>query len=236
MIGKNVLTFTEIDSTNNYIRLNYSNLNNGDIVTSEVQLYGKGRGDHHWISEKGNLYFSFLLKKEFAFTDMFPLLTVISVSVIELLREYGIEARIKYPNDILVENKKICGILIETTGYQSIQSVIVGIGINVNQIDFGILNEKATSMKLRLNNETDITEILNRFIDIYNKNELIQKETIYTVYKKYSYVIGKYIHLNDEKHRIDNITLDGLLELSSEGHVKRISFNEISLEELYDDK
>ena len=104
MIGKNVIKLESVDSTNNYLKLNSNSLEEGTIVVSKIQTSGRGRSDHEWMSEEGNLYFSFILKGWISRSKVFELLARVSVAVIRVLKDFNIESQIKYPNDILIEN------------------------------------------------------------------------------------------------------------------------------------
>lgn len=97
------------------------------VVFAETQLSGRGKPGREWISPEGGLWCSFLWKVVPDETKKY-LFIMVAASVVELLGMYGIEARIKLPNDVYAGNKKIAGILIENSG----KFVIIGIGLNVN--------------------------------------------------------------------------------------------------------
>lgn len=218
-----IIKFKQITSTNDYIKENYKQLENNTVVVGEKQTKGRGRLDHAWESPKGNLYFSVLLEGKY---DDFTLIKNASLSVVKFLDSIGIKALIKYPNDILVDNKKIAGILIETM-YTDQQINIIGIGLNVNQVDFKELNTKAISMKQISNTIYSLDRVLD--------NILVFLDNQYTVaeYKKYSFVLGRTILLNDKRYMIVDILDDGSLRLRNGDKFVTVKFNEISLEELY---
>ena len=94
----------------------------GTVIVADVQENGRGRRGHLWLSPRGGLYTSILLKRD-------PLLSLrVGVAIARALRQLGIDARLKWPNDVLVVGKKIAGILIETPG----GTAIVGIGVNID--------------------------------------------------------------------------------------------------------
>ena len=105
----------------------------------------------------------------------------------------------------------------------------------MNQVDFAALNQKATSIKQINNSSYNVDEIIQTFIEIYNINELTATEDMFTLYKEFSYVIGKQIRYNNVAYLISDIDKNGDLVLLNEGDVTRISLNEISLEELYNE-
>ncbi len=233
MIGEKILRFKSIESTNDFLKVNSKSLANGTIVVSEEQTNGRGRSNHLWISEKGNLYFSFLIKDDVTRMEIFKYIANTSVAIIRLLRGFRIKSEIKYPNDILVEDKKICGILIESYGSLDIKYLVVGVGINVNQQDFKGLNKKATSIKNETNKSRDLDKILNIFIQSYNDVVKIDFNKIFKEYIGYSVVIGKNITNNKKTYLIKGIHKNGNLILENDGKIKYMSLNEISLEELY---
>lgn len=94
----------------------------GTVVAADVQERGRGRRGHVWLSPRGGLYASIILRND-------PLLSLrVGVAVVRALKHAGIVARLKWPNDVLVSEKKIAGILIEATG----ETAIVGIGVNIS--------------------------------------------------------------------------------------------------------
>ncbi len=235
MIGAKIISFKTIDSTNNYIKNHQADLEDGTIIVSKQQTQGRGRGNHVWESDLGNLYFSFIQKKDISYGNIFSLLSRVCVTIINVLAQYNVHASIKYPNDILIKNKKISGILIETYGNLLLESLIVGIGINVNQIQFGSLQNKATSLQLETDKKVDLDELLQLFIQEYNKSLVVDDMSIFDEYLKHSIVLGKGIDYQGTKYKINTISNRGELLLKSESENKRLQLNEISLEELYDE-
>jgi len=152
-IGKKVHYLKEVDSTNSYASKLASNGSvEGEVVIAESQNKGRGRNKHVWQSPSGcNLYVSIILRPSIQ-AFLAPQLTLVAgVAVAELLRQYcpG-KVFLKWPNDVLIDGKKICGILTEMTVKQgAIDFVIVGIGININirkdDLDQGH-RHKATSL------------------------------------------------------------------------------------------
>ena len=124
--------FDTISSTNDYLlKEEKSKDKDLKICIAEEQTKGRGRRGKSWISPKfKNIYLSLssYLKKE----DLSGLSIAVAVSVSIVLRKFNVTSLIKWPNDLLVGNKKICGILIETTKVDELTKVVIGIGINVN--------------------------------------------------------------------------------------------------------
>lgn len=231
MIGDKIIHFDIIDSTSDYIKKNLDSLKHGTIVIANQQSKGRGRINNTWQSPLGNLYFSFLLKQKTPQDDLFALQMTVSLALIKVLEINGTDAKIKYPNDILVNNKKIAGILLETSGYNSIDSIIIGVGLNLNQLDFYDLNDKATSIKKETNNQCDPINILNQFIEKYNG--LVYNQELYEEYISISDTIGKNITYNNKVYTIKNILPNGNLMISNNDEIIEIHFAKTSFAELY---
>ncbi len=228
MIGRKVYRFETLTSTNDYIKQNLSDLEDGDIVIAKAQTKGRGRRGNSWLSQPGNLYFSFVLKNNHDYQRLFDIVMKISVAIVRLFNDYGLIAKIKYPNDILIENKKISGILIETVGEKEIECLISGIGINVNQRDFSKINDIATSLAIEKNRDYDVKSVLKEFISIYN--EAKDQEEIYRGYIENSCIINKNLVYHGIEYKVVDISREGKLKLLSEA--KEI---DIEIHEIFDD-
>jgi BirA family biotin operon repressor/biotin-[acetyl-CoA-carboxylase] ligase len=199
LIGKSIKIFEELDSTNNFVRLNAANLDNGAIIVAKKQTKGRGQRDNKWVSKEGNLYFSFILKKDLKRDSIFKYIVQSSLAIIRTLKHYNIDALIKYPNDCLVDHRKISGVLIESLGFNMLEHIIIGIGININQVNFGHLENKATSMKHKLNKDSDVERVLETFIENYNDILQNRYEELFNEYLKKSVVIGKEVTYEEEE-------------------------------------
>lgn len=233
MIGKSIKIFEELDSTNDFVKLNVSNLEDGTIIVTKKQTKGRGLRDNKWESIEGNLYFSVILKNDVFRADVFKHIVQSSVAITRTLKHFGINSDIKYPNDCLVNSKKISGILIESLGFKSLDYIIIGIGLNVNQIDFKGLKEKATSIKQIIKQDLNTIEVLNEFISNFNKIIKSNYDRIFEEYIEKSVVINKLINYKDQEYIISNIEKNGTILIRNERAQKRVAFSEISLKELY---
>ena len=112
----NKLHLNKIDSTNNYLKQNYKNLEDYTFVSADLQTNGKGRNEREWKSENGkNLLFSLLLLDKPLFKLYKDISIITAYSIIEALSKIGIKGlSLKWPNDVYVNGKKICGILLES--------------------------------------------------------------------------------------------------------------------------
>ena len=167
--------FDTISSTNDYLLRKEKNKNKDiKICIAEEQTKGRGRRGKSWISPKfKNIYFSLnsFLKKE----DLSGLSIAVALSVSKVLTKINVMSLIKWPNDLLVGNKKICGILIETAKVGELTKVVIGIGINVNMEYSELIDQEWTSIKLEKKKSVDrnsiITEMINQLCITLNKFE-----------------------------------------------------------------
>jgi len=159
-----------IDSTNDFLKelLTNNNAENFTVVTAEAQTKGKGQMGAVWVSEKGKNLTMSILVKDFLFdiNQIYNLNISVAVAIVTVLEAYNIpKLSIKWPNDIMSDNKKVGGILIENVikGAMNIDSII-GIGLNVNQTNFDAL-PKASSLSLMADSTFDKFEILQRIVE-----------------------------------------------------------------------
>ena len=148
----NVIHYEEIDSTNTEARrLSLEGAKQGLVLVAEKQSAGKGRRGRSWESPaRENLYFSILLRPELK-PEKAPMLTlVMAYSVAKVLKNEGFPVQIKWPNDLVLAKRKVCGILTEMHLQRAqIEDVVIGVGINVNTTKFPKeLQDKATSIHL----------------------------------------------------------------------------------------
>ena len=172
LFGKEIIHLSNIDSTNNFAaKLLSENLcQNGAVILADQQTQGKGQRGNVWLSESGkNLLCSFVFKPDnLSVAKQTALTWATSLSLLETLRKFNIEAKIKWPNDLFVSGKKIAGILIENQLQGStIHCSIIGIGLNVNQVNFEGLN--ATSLYNEVKESPIPRLVLNGLIKAMNE-------------------------------------------------------------------
>ena len=185
--------FKEINSTNTYLKENYSNYENLTVVSAEHQTNGKGRFNRKWI-DNDDLLFSILIKENLVKITDYSLL--IAKSIFNVLSKYMDNLSIKWPNDIMVNDNKICGILLEAVSTSKIECVVLGVGINVNTTIFSEdLLLKATSMKSILNRNINKEELLVEIMICFEKdyNEYINGN------KDFISVINNNFYLKDKE-------------------------------------
>lgn len=231
MMIRHVIKLPEVDSTNNYLKRLTSDLKSGSLVVAKQQTQGKGRYGNRWLSELGNLYFSVLIK-DVEREDMFCFLMRTAVSIIRLFSGVGIEAMIKYPNDIVVDKKKIAGILMESSGFERLENLIIGIGININQMDFGELNGKAISMRLLTSKQYDLDTLLKTWIEIFNEHNHPQQ--IYDDYLAKSIILGQTVTYLKQPWVVKKIAPNGAIELYRSGQTCFATFDQMSWQAFYE--
>ena len=158
--GRTLVFLDEIDSTNNEAKRQAElGAPHGTLVIAELQNSGKGRRGRSWESPKGSgIWMSLLLRPEFEPRHASMLTLVAAMAVDEAIRTVtGIDTGIKWPNDIVTDGRKLCGILTEmSTDVDSIQHVVVGIGINANTAEFPEeISATATSLKIACGSEVN---------------------------------------------------------------------------------
>ncbi len=164
-LGQRIYSLDTIDSTNTFARsLNEDECPDGTLIVADQQTAGKGRQGRQWQSQKGmNLLFSLVTRPLFVHDKVrvLPFAAALATADgIEQETKSAIEC--KWPNDLLIDGKKVAGMLIETTTQSdAVLTVILGIGINVNQTDFADdIKDKATSLKLHAQQDIDRVRLL----------------------------------------------------------------------------
>ena len=172
----NVIKLDAIESTNDYLKS--AVFINTQVAYTYNQFKGKGQRGNKWMSEPGkNLAFSIkIYPKNIDIKDQFKINVIFSLLILNTLKALQIpDIKIKFPNDIMSGNKKICGILIELKVKGSeIDNIIIGFGLNVNQENFGEL-PNASSLKLISNLNYDLDVISNLFIQNLTRHNYLNK-------------------------------------------------------------
>lgn len=240
----NIIKLDAIDSTNNFLKelAKKQDLNNFTVVVAKNQTQGKGQMGTTWNSQSGkNLIMSVLVKNVLKNTEeIFHLNVAIALSVIQVLEEFNLpKLSIKWPNDIMSDVKKICGILIENSfkSDKTIESV-VGIGLNVNQKEFDNL-PKASSITLIMQQEFDLDLILNRLLFcIENNCNLIASNNeakLWNDFHKYLFKLNVPMTFEDANNKrfmgiIQGVTSEGKLQMIVEDDsIKTFGIKEIQM-------
>ncbi len=194
-IGQTKVHLSLVDSTNNYAAnlLKLGKAKTGTVILADEQTNGRGQRGEVWQSEPGmNLQFSIIwVPENLSISNQKYLNIVVSLGLVFFLEKKGIKAKIKWPNDILVKNKKICGVLIENQiqGFR-ISSSIIGIGLNVNQQEFE--NFPATSVRNELGQFLPTEQVLDGLLHTLNNEFQKLNSTNIDLVEKcyYSFLLG----------------------------------------------
>lgn len=206
-IGKNLYIFKEVSSTNTVAKfLSMNGAENGSVIISEKQTNAKGRSGKTWESPLGGVWLSIVLNPNVNYSKL-PLITLATgVAVAKTLEKIGVEnPEIKWPNDIIINDKKVCGILTEAvTKFNTIKNVIIGVGIdaNLNIGDFPeTLQDGTTTLKEELGRSGNENLLIKIFLEEFEKiTELFNHEgyeDILKEWRKRSYTIGKIVEVRE---------------------------------------
>ena len=199
LAGYKLISFDKIPSTQTYAlnMVAMGDARDHTVIMAEAQSDGRGRYHRTWVSHHGNLYASFIFSAE----ERDPRLAyVVAVAVTETLISFGINPKIKWPNDILIDDKKVCGILIEYAG----RFVIIGIGINIKS-NPTVPGYKTT--KLDNYARVEKSELLNKLMKNLDKWRQIDFPLIRARWMDLATGLNKIV-----KYRSDNVELIGINE------------------------
>lgn len=206
----------------------------GTVIVADKQNKGKGRLGKSWYSPDGGLWFSVILRPQNLL--VFPIIA--GVAVCEAIKEMGLKTQIKWPNDILVKNRKVAGILAELVD----KTVILGIGLNLNITEFPEeIKDSATSILMETGkpfNKDKALQVLFRKIE--EKHQTLENGNVPTLldeWRKLSTTLGKKVTITTPKEALQgkaiDIDEDGALLLETlSGSIEKIIAGECSLKEL----
>jgi BirA family biotin operon repressor/biotin-[acetyl-CoA-carboxylase] ligase len=245
LLGKSILFSKEIASTNEWAKkLASQGAPEGWVTIAETQTHGRGRLDRAWISPLGGLWFSLILRPEQGSGKAADLTFVAGIAVAETLHEqYGLRTQTKWPNDVLVNGRKICGILGEATFKgKEINAVILGIGINGNFKAERVLPEsvraKATSLKTELNRTIRLEELFTRLLEklevtyaLYTKRGF---SSILEKWKRFADFLGQEVEVTDRNVKITGVAYDvdkdgALIIMLENGAFKHVFAGDVSM-------
>ena len=242
-IGRDIRYFQSIDSTNKRAKELAYNLKEGTVLISEEQTLGKGRIGREWISPKGKgIWMSIVLKPRLEPHKVSGVTQIGAAAIYMALEKMGVNSKIKWPNDILINDKKISGILTEMTGeLNRVDYIIMGIGLNANLDEKDIpidLRHKATSIKLEKDGAIDRKRLTAYILNEFEKFYIAFKEDgdiseAIDILKENSAVLEKEIRvINGKKERTGiakDINKDGELVVDFESGLENISSGEVSI-------
>jgi len=214
IIGKKIFHFETIDSTNLYAKKLVKDASEGTIVISDIQTGGRGRKNRTWSSPKGGLWFSIILYPNIAPDQAMILTMMSSIAITEAIDVItNISPVIKWPNDILINEKKVCGILTEIdTSSEKINYAIVGVGINVNNDLVEDLQKNAISLKEAYGKVIIIEKLLKQILKLLdNYYEILmsgEREIIQNKWLEYSNIIGRNVNIVNGNKKFSGAVLN----------------------------
>jgi biotin-[acetyl-CoA-carboxylase] ligase BirA-like protein len=243
--GKQIFFSRTVGSTNKWARqLAESGAEEGTVTVAETQTAGRGRLGREWISPHGGLWFSIVLRPRKSASEVAKLAFVASLAVARVLRrKYGLRAETKWPNDVTVNGRKICGILGETdfSGKTS-DFTVLGIGINANvhtSMYFSpSIRPVVTSIQDELGRKIAVDKLLRAVLEelekFYDLFIIRGFDPVLTQWKKYAGFLGKQIAVQDGTERIRGLAYDvdteGALILKLENaSLRRVVVGDVSL-------
>ncbi|MBR4967602.1 MAG: biotin--[Bacteroidaceae bacterium] len=242
-----IIKLNEVDSTNRYARDEASTLwreaGTGKIIaiTAKHQTAGRGQLGNIWQSQAGNnLLLTLLVRpgQSLKVTEQFKLSQTVAVALHSTMKRYGIDTRLKWPNDIYVGNRKLAGILIELDySGNFVEQAIIGVGLNVNQVEFPTMDRTPVSMKMLKNNDFDIEDILCNVLkdfEMYYNNLSDEHHTIASEYS--SLLLG---HCKENRFAdadgaftaiIEGVDSYGRIILrTDDGSIRKYAFKEVEM-------
>ena len=193
----------------------------GTLVVAAVQTGGRGRLRRAWGSPEGGLWMSLVLRPDLAVTDAPRLTLAAAVAVTKTLRDLGIDAGIKWPNDVLVEpeEKKVCGILAESSlrnpsnGQTSgIAYVLLGVGLNANVdvADLDVPDRAATTLRAELGRDVEPLHLLGRLLSSLDAElrRIDEFVAILNDWRALSFTLGRQVRVERSGERLEGLAVD----------------------------
>jgi BirA family biotin operon repressor/biotin-[acetyl-CoA-carboxylase] ligase len=245
-IGRKIYYFDIIDSTQNFaLRLSQKSHENGSVVIAERQTNGRGRLNRKWISPKGGIWLSILLKPRFELShiSLFPMITSLSLAI-AIEKTLKIRPELKWPNDLMLNGEKIAGIIIDIAiESNNIEYLVIGVGINfriqpdkISKLINNSQREYKVATIVKENQDGNPIELVQQFLfeleQMYNKVISNSIEEIKKEWIKRSSTIGKKITVTTTtgllKGKAIGIDETGALLLSNRGKIQRLLAGDIT--------
>ncbi len=238
LIGKKIIVFPSLSSTNDIAKREArKGAREGMVIVAEEQTAGRGRLKRAWLSPKGSTSLSIILHP--TPTQLPALIMVASLAVAHCIEKVSLKTQIKWPNDVLVKGKKVCGILIESDVRGSaVDYAVIGIGLNVNLklADFPEIAETATSLSQELGGELSLPEVIRCLLmEVENLYlALPEGDSVFREWRDRLVTLGKEVEIisGQTKHKgvAESVASDGSLLLRQpDGNLMKIVAGDVSL-------
>ena len=229
-LGRNLLCFQELTSTNEMAKEVALSSENGTVILSMIQTQGRGRLSRPWASPPGGIWMSLLLKPKIPLSKVYQINMAVSVAVSKSIQTlYGLDAGIKWPNDILINDLKVCGILMEVSAQvDRLDYAVVGIGINAN-VDISKFPKewKSTSIAYNLGRFISRAELIQMILkEIEAAYEQINSTEVYKEWRRRSITLGRHVRIasitGDLIGVAEDLRGDGSLCIRTKEGIKRV--------------
>ncbi|MCD6447068.1 MAG: biotin--[acetyl-CoA-carboxylase] ligase [Candidatus Marinimicrobia bacterium] len=171
-IGTRLYLVEETVSTNTELLTHADRYEHGAVLCARRQTAGRGRHQRNWRSQDGGLYFSVLFKNQKDISSIYPFILLSALAVVRNIQSCATQGvAIKWPNDVYINHRKVCGILAESSTIGDSTNIVIGIGVNVNNSISNVSNLRhpAVSLKECRGEEVDLMPLLDRLIDELDK-------------------------------------------------------------------
>lgn len=232
------LYFDTLPSTNQFLKDCYQKYFDHTVIICNNQTSGRGRENRRWEAKiNESLSMSILLKPDIPPESAAKISLMTSAAVFKVISSIINNVSIKWPNDILVNDKKVCGILLESIMSNKVDALIIGIGININNKVFPKhLSQKATSLFLEtheVNEKEIIIDEILKWFEYYYDEFLKDNHSYIDICRKYSSVIGKNIIINGNNSYVLDILDNGNILVKQGNDNIEYSYGELTLEQMY---
>jgi len=243
VLGKKIVYYEEIDSTNSAAKaLASQGAEEGTVVIAESQKSGRGRCSRRWLSPRGGVWFSVLLRPQLKLSEATILTLMAGVAVAKAVTELtGLDARLKWPNDVMVGERKLCGILTESASFGSHYSIVIGVGLNAD-VDMEALpreiQQTATSL-IELGSSVGRERLISKTLEAMERLYLPEAEgvdvgsLIRSEWRKRSNILKSNVRVDVSGETLDGVAEDvdcdgGLLLRLEDGSIRKLLVGVVS--------
>ena len=247
LIGKTIHCFSEVASTNDLAKeMAAIGAKEGTMIIAEIQIHGKGRLGRKWVSPRGGIWLSIILRPKLSAKDIPKLTLMTSLAVAKTINQlFNLKTEVKWPNDVLINARKVCGILTEANTTGGITNfVVVGIGINAN-IELDSLpkqvRENATSLKHELKREIDREQFLRVLLEKFERYYVMlakgKFDSVLKEWKSLCGFLGSYVKVTSLEEKIEGWAIDvdengALIIRLREGTLREVLSGDVSLKRM----
>lgn len=244
-VGQRIHHFIEVTSTNDVAKeLAIKGAREGTVIIAETQSRGRGRLGREWVSPKGGIWFSTILRPKVDPQDTFELTFMAAVAVAKTIKSmFKLNTEIKWPNDVLINGKKVCGILTEmSTRGNIVDFVALGVGLNAN-VDANTfpehLRSSLTSLKEELKQEVERERFLRALLEelehYYKMFTLKDFSLILKEWKSLASLLGTYVEVVGFDEKIEGWAMDvdqsgALMIKLKDGTVRRVVSGDVTIQ------